>query len=115
MAAGDTTVGIGPTRQLALAPRVTPSPIGPSKAQSQPPLVNLAKAEPVKPAEPRTGTLPKVQQRGGEAAPEQNLRSRPVKAPQIAFAAPNQASAKPEFRSPLREVTPPAPRRSLAT
>jgi murein DD-endopeptidase MepM/ murein hydrolase activator NlpD len=102
------------TRQQTSAPRVTPPPIGPSKAQPQPPLVNMAKAEPVKPAEPRTGTLPKTEQQGGEAASEQNLRSGPVKAPQIAFAAPNQASAKPGFRSPLREVTPPAPLPSLA-
>ena len=67
------------TRQQASAPRVTPPPIGPSKAQPQPPLVSMAKAEPVKSAEPRTGTLPKVQHRGGEAASEQNLRSGPVK------------------------------------
>ena len=101
------------TRQLAPAPRVTSSPIGPSKAQSQPPLVSTAIAEPVKPAEPRTGTLPKVQHRGGEAAPEQNLRSGPVKAPQTAFAAPSQANTEPEVRSPPREVTTPAPLRSL--
>ena len=95
-------------------PRVTSPPISPSKAQPQPPLVNMAKAEPLKPAEPRTGTLPKTEQQGGEAASEQNLRSGPVKAPQIAFAAPNKASTKPEFRSPPREVTPPAPLPSLA-
>jgi hypothetical protein len=98
----------------APAPRVTSPPISPSKAQPQPPLVNRAKAEPVKPAEPRTGTLPKTEQQGGEAASEQNLRSGPVKVPQIAFAAPNQASTKPEFRSLPREVTPPAPLPSLA-
>ena len=101
------------TRQQASAPRVTPPPIGPSKAQPQPPLVSMAKAEPVKPAEPRTGTLPNVQQRGGEAAPEQNLRSRPVKSPQIAVAASSQASTEPEVRSPPRAITPPAPLRSL--
>src|SRR5215212_2810569 len=87
-------------RQQASAPRVTPPPIGSSKAQPHPPLVSMAKAEPVKPAEPRTGTLPKVQHRGGEAAPEQNLRSGSVKAPQIAPIAPNQARAEPDVRSP---------------
>ena len=55
------------TRQLAPASRVTSSPIGPSKAQSQPSLVSTAKAEPVKAAEPRTGMLPKAKQ-GAEAA-----------------------------------------------
>src|SRR5215203_7333760 len=102
------------TRIEAPAPRVTSPPISPSKAQPQPPLASMVKAEPVKPAEPRTGTLPKTEQQGGEAASEQNLRSGPVKAPQVAFAAPNQASTKPEFRSPPREVTPPAPLPSLA-
>jgi putative serine protease PepD len=103
------------TRQQASAPRVTPPPIGPSKAQPQPPLVSMAKAEPVTPAEPRTGTLPNVQRRGGEAAPEQNLRSAPVKAPQIAFAAPSQTNTEPDVRSPPWEVTAPAPLRSLPT
>ena len=102
-------------RQQASAPRVTPPPIGPSKAQPHPPLVSMAKAEPVKSAEPRTGTLPNVQHRGGEAASEQNLRRGPAKAPPIASAAPNQARAEPDVRSPSREVTPPAPLRSLPT
>jgi Transglycosylase SLT domain len=102
-------------RQRASAPRVTPPPIGPSKAQPQPPRVSMAKAEPVKSAEPRTGTLPNVQHRGGEAASEQNLRRGPAKAPPIASAAPNQARAEPDVRSPSREVTPPAPLRSLPT
>ena len=94
---------------------MTPPPIGPSKAQPHPPLVSMAKAEPVKSAEPRTGTLPNVQHRGGEAASEQNLRRGPAKAPPIASAAPNQARAEPDVRSPSREVTPPAPLRSLPT
>src|SRR5215207_5207453 len=98
----------------ALAPRVTSPPISSSKAQPPPPLVNRANAEPVKPAELRTGTVPKTEPQGGEAASKQNLRSGPVKAPQIASAAPNQASTKPKFRSPPRAVTPPAPLRSLA-
>ena len=34
-------------RQQASAPRVTPPPIGPLKAQPHPPLVSMAKAEPV--------------------------------------------------------------------
>src|SRR5215208_4097531 len=93
----------------APAPRVTSPPISPSKAQPQPPLVNIVKAEPMKPAELRTGTVPKTEQQRGEGASKQNLRSGLVKAHQIAFAAPNRANPKPECRSPPRAVTPPAP------
>src|SRR5215213_1433983 len=100
-------------RRQAPAPRVTSPPIGPSKAQSQRPLVSMTKAESVKPAEPQTGTLPKAQQRDREAVAEQNPRSGPVKAPQTASAAPSQASTEPEVRSPPREIAPPVPLRSL--
>ena len=103
------------TRQQTSAPRVTPPPNGPPKAQPQSPLVNMAKAEPVKPAEPRTGTFPKVRQRGGEAASEQNRPSRLVKAPQIASAEPSKVSTDPRVRSTTQEGTTPAPLRSLPT
>ena len=100
------------TRIEAPALRVTSPPISPSKAQPQPPLASMVKAEPVKPAELRTGTVPKAQQAGRTAA-EQNRPSGPVKAPQLASATPSQASTEPRSRSTTREGTTPASLRSL--
>jgi hypothetical protein len=78
----------------------------------QPPLASMVKAEPVKPAEPPTGTVPKAQQAGRTAA-EQNRPSGPVKAPQLASATPSQASTESRSRSTTREGTTPASLRSL--
>src|SRR5215203_1438460 len=100
------------TRIEAPAPRVTSPPISPSKAQPQPPLASMVKAEPMKPAELRTGTVPKAQQAGSTAS-EQNRSSGPVKVLQLASATPSQASTEPRARSTTREGTTPASLRSL--
>ena len=96
----------------APAPRVTFPPISPSKAQPQPPLASMVKAEPMKPAELRTGTVPKAQQ-AGRAASEKDRSRGPVKALQLASVTPSQASPEPRARSITREGTTPVPLRSL--